>query len=139
MILNGAPEYIRILAWFGLFISVYFWNVYKGWMHSAPWLIPARICRKNVCSDVLKTYFARVIVIPNFYWGIVYYTLVLVWSFVTVPIPLTRALMLLSWCVVIFSGYLFYALVFHLRVRCNLCFVVQAINLVIALLLTLGS
>ncbi len=126
----------RLVALVGLLICIYFWDVYKGWVNSSTWLIPRDLCRKNVCAEVLTTKFSRVFIVPNFYLGAAYYLLIMFSTFFTLSMPAYLALVTLSWAVVVFSLYLAYALIFRLRVSCVLCFVAQAVNVAIALLLT---
>lgn len=128
---------LLVLALIGFQISLYFTLVYHGRIRSdAGWL--PELCRmdERSCGSILGTPEARVLKIPNFHLGLVYYTVLAILSFL--PSALQMFLMeirLISGFTVFLGVALTYVLVWKLRVLCVLCFVSHGINLLIFLLL----
>ncbi len=121
------------LGLIGFLISLYFTAVYYGYMKGSNALLPKNICSKSSCTSVLATPFARVFKIPNFVLGMMYYVLVMIFSFGGVG----WEIILLSWFFVGFSLYLAYVLIVKLKTPCMLCYAAQTINIIIALMLTI--
>jgi uncharacterized membrane protein len=118
-------------------------GAYYGWWRGPARLVPARLCSTKAggCLDILAAREARVLGPPNSSLGIAYYAVLLALSvggLSWAPPSLMPALTALSWGVVAFSAYLAWALIFRLRTGCPICFFSHALNLGIALLLTLA-
>ena len=126
--------FFQISSILGFIISLYFVFTYLGLTKPSNKLIPANVCSENSCSSVLETRFARVFKFPNFYLGLIYYSMVFISSFFVLNNLILYFFLALSWFVVLFSIYLAYALIFKLKTACNLCFIAQIINLFIAVL-----
>ncbi|MBS3131518.1 hypothetical protein J4212_03755 [Candidatus Woesearchaeota archaeon] len=140
MIVNIGIEklLLQLLSIAGFLISLYFAFVYHGLARASEKLIPANVCSAKTCHSVLETKFAKAFKIPNFYLGLVYYYIVFVSTFYNPEGMILWGFLIVSWLAVLFSAYLFYALVFKLKTRCNLCFAAQMINLGIGMMLVLG-
>ncbi len=126
---------IEVLGVLGLFISLYFTGVYYGYIMPNHALLPKDVCSRGSCSGVLFTPYARIFYLPNFVFGIGYYLVVLSYSLFSDW--MTDVFFLLSWFVAFFSIYLAFTLLFRLRTACILCFIAQAINILIAVLFTI--
>jgi uncharacterized membrane protein len=133
--------YITILlAAVGLYIAAYFTLVYYGLLAANTKLMPS-ICRleERTCQTVLGTKYARLFGAPNSLLGVLYYAAVIVilagdWS----AAPVGVALLVTAWFTVAVGLFLIYSLFFIIRIPCPLCLVGHAINLALALLLTLA-
>jgi uncharacterized membrane protein len=117
-------------------------GAYYGWWRGPARLVPARLCSEKAggCLDILAAREARVFGPPNSSLGIVYYAMLLglaAGGVSWIPAPLATAVTALSWGVVGLSAYLAWSLLFRLRTGCPICFFSHALNLGIALLLTL--
>ena len=121
------------LATSGLFISLYFLLVFKGYVSGR--LIPKSICRKNYCATLLGTSYARLFDVPNFMWGIVYYIGIVLWSLGALPVGWYPLVVTASLAAAGFSVYLAYTLIVKLRVVCILCFLSHIINILIVMAL----
>ena len=77
--------------------------------------------------------------IPNSVLGIVYYVLVLAFSFSTSVQVIGPTLMYASWVTVALAIYLTYSLILKLNVLCPLCLVGHGTNMLVAVVLTLNS
>jgi uncharacterized membrane protein len=124
---------IGTLAVVGLVISAYFAAAYHKLEPNIDRFIP-RFCRIEpaTCTSVLQSPQARLFGLPNFDLGILYYTgllgsavLPMLWK------QLFGVLFLGSIITVVTGFYLSYVLVFRLRIRCMLCFLSHAVNLLI--------
>jgi len=129
---------IAISCYIGLVISLYFTAIYKGWMKGISFLVPKEVCSKNTCVEILKTKFAHLFVIPNFYLGIIYYLFILISLQIFLPFPdlILYAILVIVWFVVLISVYLAYSLIFILKTNCTLCFASHLLNIVIAIGMT---
>jgi len=123
---------VQISCILGLAISLYFTAIYKGLIKGIPFLVPKKICRKNTCSEVLRTGFAHVFGPPNFVLGIFYYMLIFGTTLYALPYWGYYVMLVLTWFVVLLSVYLAHALIFRLKIPCTLCFVSHVLNLIIA-------
>jgi len=133
----GIP--VVIVAVPGLLISLYFTLVtYRIILPDARWI--PKVCRmgQDTCRSVLDHPDSRVAGIPNSVPGLVYYSVVCVAAVAGFPAPLRVPLLVAAWAAVALGLYLTYSLVFRVRVACRLCLASHAINLTLALLLTLG-
>lgn len=129
---------IVILSTAGLINSLYFTMMSFGVLPPDFSLAP-RVCRPegSACAHVLHTRYAKVFGTPNSVIGIVFYILTaavclerwLLESHVLLPYALVASLISVG-----FSAYLADALLNKLRVKCVLCFISHAINLVLAFL-----
>ena len=137
----NITHYIVIaLAVIGLYIAAYFTLVYYGLLRPSTRLMPS-VCRlkDRTCQTVLTTKYARLFGVPNSLLGILYYGAVIVivgsgWT----GAPVGSALIAAAWFAVAVGFLLVYSLFFIIRIPCPLCLAGHAINLLLALLLTVG-
>lgn len=130
------------LAAVGFLISSYFTAVAYRWIRpDAPW-IPA-FCRlgEQTCAAVVDTPRARLLGLPNSVPGQLFYLAIGAAGAAGVLFepPAYPLLLIASAAAVAMGAFLTYSLLFLTRVPCTLCFTSHAINLVIFLLLLLGS
>ena len=131
---------IIALAVIGLYIAAYFTLVYYGLLRPSTRLMPS-VCRlkDRTCQTVLTTKYAHLFGVPNSLLGVFYYLAVIVllsagWT----SAPVGTALIAAAWFAVAVGFLLVYSLFFIIRIPCPLCLAGHAINLLLALLLTLG-
>jgi uncharacterized membrane protein len=140
---GGARLLLGACGAAGLWAAVTMTGAYYGWWRGPRRLVPARLCSAKTggCMDILAVRDARLLGPPNSSLGIVYYAAQLALAAIE-PGPLGGALgawvTALSWAVVGLSIYLAWSLLFRLRTACPLCFLSHALNLAIALVLTLA-
>ena len=127
---------LYLLSATGLLISLYFLLVFYKLIPPNASYIP-QFCRldERTCETILHTPYARLLGIPNFYPGIIFYILVIVFSSDSGAI---HTLLGLSGVTVLAGMYLSYALLFKLKVPCVLCFTSHGLNVAIFVLLLLG-
>ncbi len=128
---------LAALAALGFLISVYFTLVFHKVMRADSKIIP-RFCRleEHSCQLILNTPDARVLGLPNFYLGIVYYAGLLGLRFDALLFhQVMTPLLIISGATVLLGVYLSYALLFKIKVPCVLCFASHAINFFIFILL----
>lgn len=119
------------LSSIGFLISLYFALVHRNIIRPDSAWLPA-ICRidEQSCGSILRTPEAKIIKIPNFYLGIVYYIGLIVLSFVPSIIQdFLLELRVVSGFTVFVGIVLTYSLIWRIRVSCALCFTSHAINL----------
>lgn len=138
--MNITHYIIIALAVIGLYIAAYFTLVYYGLLAPSTKLMPS-VCRlkDRTCQTVLTTKYARLFGVPNSLLGVLYYSAVIVllsggWTAGLVASALIAA----AWFAVAVGFLLVYSLFFVIRIPCPLCLAGHAINLLVALLLTLG-
>ena len=126
--------FLSMLASLGILISLYFLLVFHKLVPPSASYIP-KFCRldERTCETILFTPYARLLGIPNFYPGIIFYILVI--AFASDPAAL-HTLLVLSGVTVLAGLYLSHALLVKLKVPCTLCFMGHGINLLIFILLT---
>jgi uncharacterized membrane protein len=127
-----------LLSVVGLYISLYFSLVYYRLIGTRNRLVPA-FCRmeEDACQLVVRHSDARVFGVPNAVLGVGYY-LLLVLIGVGVDLPMfVSSMRFASWVSVVLAAYLVYSLFSRVKVLCPLCLFSHALNLVIAVLLTL--
>ncbi len=125
------------LSSIGFLISLYFALVHRNTIRPDAQWIPAA-CRldEQSCGSILRTPEAKIIKIPNFYLGIVYYIGLIVLSFVPSFIQdFILELRVVSGFTVFVGIVLTYSLIWRIRVPCALCFTSHAINLVLFIVL----
>ena len=124
---------LYLLSATGLLISLYFLLVYYKFIPPNAAYIP-RFCRldERTCETILHTPYARLLGIPNFYPGIIFYILVIIYGSDSNAI---HTLVGLSGVTVLAGMYLGYALLFQLKVPCMLCFMGHVVNLIIFVVL----
>ena len=132
-----------LLSVVGFLIALYFTLIYYQKIPVNYFLVP-RVCRmeESTCQTVLSTPEARVLGVPNFLLGLIYYVLVSSMAFFGGNPTDSLALDFLLWVsffVVILGLYLTYSLLFKIKIPCPLCFASHGINGLIALLLLLKS
>ena len=133
---------ISILAALSFLISSYFTAVAYRWIKPDANWIPS-FCRmgEQTCASIVFTPRARVFGLPNSLLGQVFY--VALFAAVVGDFLFTKPFFyvyLLASLVTVFLGiYLSYSLLFLTRVPCKLCFTSHGINLVIFILLVIGS
>jgi len=126
-----------LLSSAGMYISLYFTLVYYSVIKSSARFMP-RFCRLDQisCSVIIHHKDARVLRAPNFVIGLAYYSLILFYVG-NAPMPwLDMILTYASWLTVGLGIYLVYSLYFVVKVMCPLCLISHAVNLVIAIVLS---
>ena len=130
---------VLLLCLVGLYISVYFTLLANGRIWSGSRLVPALFrMGGGACSTVLRHPDARLFGLPNSLVGIAYYALI---ALATVVFGIRQMPALIvggAWAVVGAGFYLVYSLYVRVRVPCRLCLAAHVINLLIALVLSLG-
>ncbi len=133
-IINIALGFLSVV---GLLISLLFALIALNVIPSNHHLLP-KFCQLEpaTCASILSTTYARVLKLPNFVVGILFYLFILI----VVLLPEQGEMLLpyavaLSFVSVSISIYLLYALVVRLRTHCPLCYVSHAINFLIFLFL----
>ncbi len=123
---------VSFLALAGLANALYFAMSYYG--PSRGRLIPTT---GSPCQTVMQTPDGRVLGLPNFILGMLYYLALIALSWTAEPTSRwMTAAWIASWLAVLLGVYLVYALLFRLRVSCPLCMMGHAINLALAICLT---
>ncbi|MEE9225544.1 MAG: vitamin K epoxide reductase family protein [Bacteroidota bacterium] len=128
-----------LLAAFGFLVSLYFTLVYYKLMVPDAKFVPS-ICQlsEETCWTILSTREARVLGVPNFLLGLIYYLgLITLGAFglIHASTPGFEALMTISLFTVLLGVYLTYSLLSKLRVVCVLCIASHVINVFIAMIL----
>lgn len=128
---------LLVLALIGFQISLYFTLVYHRRLRpDAGWLPEACRMDERSCGSILGTPEARILKIPNFHLGLVYYTVLSILSFIPSAVEMfLLELRLISGFTVFLAVVLSYSLLWKLRVLCILCFASHTINLLIFLIL----
>jgi uncharacterized membrane protein len=128
---------IGLLSILGFLISLYFAAMYHTLALRVDRYIP-NFCRiePSTCTTVLETSQARLFGVPNFDLGMLYYTGLLGSAILPALWRQLHLMLFLGSIVTVATGfYLSYVLVFRLRIRCTLCFVSHAVNLLLFLFL----
>jgi uncharacterized membrane protein len=125
---------LALLAGVGVLISLYFVLVHHKLIRPDARFVP-NVCRmdEETCGTILLRPEARLLGIPNFYLGFVYYGLALSMVFSGTELLLLDP----AGAAAIMSGWLAFALLVRLKINCILCFVSHSINLLMLLLLLL--
>ncbi|MFQ5797723.1 MAG: vitamin K epoxide reductase family protein [Bacteroidota bacterium] len=128
-----------LLAAFGFLVSLYFTLVYYKLMAPDTKFVPS-ICRlgEQTCRTILSTREARVLGVPNFLLGLIYYLGLITLGAFELIHPSTwgyEALMTISLLTVLLGVYLTHSLLSKLRVVCVLCIAGHLINVFIAIIL----
>ena len=137
--INVAIYTSVILAALGLYIASYFTLVYYGLLEANTKLVPS-VCQleERSCQTVLGTRYARIFGVPNSLLGVLYYLfiiIVILGGFTEASI--SKGLIAVAWFTVAVGIGLTYVLFFIIRVPCPLCLTGHAINLALAILLTI--
>lgn len=133
-----AAALAALAALAGLAIALFFALADRGRIAPDTRILPA-FCRldERRCGTVLRHPHARLLGVPNYAPGIVYYLVVLAAGILPLPDAAATALQVLSWCVVAAGVFLTWSLFAVIRVRCPLCLSAHAINVILALILSL--
>ncbi len=142
---------VILLSLVGLWDAIYFTLAYYGRVENSRW-VPAILCARegSSCVTVVKTPYARVFGWPNSLFGIVYYVVLIGWTFipaewltiVDLKVPplayLLRFLLTAASCIaVVLGAYLVYALREKLHIDCPLCYLAHSVNAVLVVLVIL--
>lgn len=122
---------LRILSGLGFLVSLYFALIYFGL--KSRW-ISKEICTKGRCSNIITRKIAFMFNVPNFFLGLIYYTLIFISTFFIMDFNTLYLLLVMAWIVMMVSVYLTYLLV-KTRQNCYFCFAAHIINMAIAFLL----
>ena len=128
---------IGLLSILGFLISLYFAAMYHKFAPTVDRYVP-NFCRIEpaTCATILETSQARLLGVPNFDLGMLYYTGLLGSAILPALWRQLHLMLFLGSIVTVAVGlYLSYVLVFRLRIRCTLCFMSHSVNLLIFLLL----
>ena len=128
---------LAVFAAIGLFISLYFLLLsFKTIViHSSH--LPS-FCRldQKTCERILSHPDARLLGVPNFVLGAVYYTLVLMLGVGFIHPLFEMFLRAVSWGTVGVAVYLTYSLSFKIRTTCLLCLASHIVSLFLSIILT---
>ena len=130
---------VLVFASIGFLISLYFSLVHFRVMAPDVAVVP-RVCRlsKETCQAILSTPDSRLLGIPNFLLGTLYYLTLILLGLLGLIRPDVRGyeiLLMLSFFTVFLGAYLTHSLLVKLRVMCILCFASHAVNLILAVVL----
>jgi len=130
---------IAVLSCMGFLIALYFALVYHKLMPPDARFLP-RFCRieSGACASLLSTADARLLKVPNFYPGLLFYAAM--FTFAVSPImvkPLKETMLVASAITVIASLYLAYSLLRKLKISCLLCYSSHIINFFLFILMVL--
>ena len=122
---------IPALSAAGLWISVYFTDVYYKWFSPDVFWMP-QVCRldEKTCLNVLGTPRAKLFGFPNSAFGIFLYAYLILDIFFFPP---QIAFVLIS-LALFRSVYLAHSLIFVTKIPCPLCFATHGINLALFLI-----
>lgn len=129
---------LLLLSATGLYVSVYFTLVYYGLIRPDTKYVP-QVCRldEGGCRRVLDHRHARLFGVPNSLLGILYYVAIILGATLAVDSGIMSWITYVSWLVVAVGLFLVYSLLFVVKTPCVLCFVSHALNVLIAIILTL--
>ena len=119
----------------GLFVSFYFLSAKMGWFQGFVKNMP--LCDGDTCIRVSDSRYGSMFGIPNYIFGIFYYIMVIVLSFITLNGSILYLALAVSYGTVLYGVYLTYALLVKLKIVCVPCFISHGINLGIAVLFTI--
>lgn len=123
-----------ILSIMGLFLSFYFLCAKRGWFPKFVKNMP--LCDGNTCIRVSDSKYGSMFIVPNYISGLIYYVIILIFSFVNADKNVLYFLLVVSWSTVLLAIYLTYALLVKLKTVCVPCFVSHGVNLGIAIVLS---
>jgi uncharacterized membrane protein len=124
-------SFLSVLSLLGLASCYVFYRQQQG----GDSLLVRVICGGSSCELLSASRYARIFYFPNWYYGIAFYLGVIAVALLRVHalLPLVLAASVVATgC----SFYLFWALVFRLRMVCRACYLAHAVN--IGLLVALG-
>jgi len=129
---------LLLLSVTGLFVSVYFTLIYYGLIRPDTKYVP-QVCRldEGGCRRLLDHRHARLFGVPNSLLGILYYVAIIAGVTLAVDSGIMSWITYVSWFVVAAGLFLTYSLFFVVKTRCVLCFLSHALNVLIAIILTL--
>jgi vitamin-K-epoxide reductase (warfarin-sensitive) len=113
---------IQYLASFGLILSIYFLYVKNQNSKSKKYKALCDITEKISCSKAAKSKYSNLVVLPNALYGIIFYTLVLVFP--------TNIVLYLAIFASLISLYLIYTSI-KIKVFCLVCTLTYIINFLI--------
>ena len=121
--------FILLLSIVGFYISLYFTLVYYGIISPSRFILP-EVCKlsENACQSIINTKYARILGLPNFVYGLLYYIVVFLFAIFNFNGYIKTALMLISFVTVVLGVYLIYVLMKVLKVNCLLCFISHVVN-----------
>jgi uncharacterized membrane protein len=130
---------VIVLSLVGLYLAAYFSLIYYHLVKADSGMLP-RVCRleERSCKTVLETKYARVFGPPNSLLGVFYYVIVVVLvggNFLAGLIGI--GLVAVAWFTVVLGIFLIYSLFFIIKIPCPICITAHAINLAVAILLTI--
>lgn len=129
---------LLLLSVMGLYVSVYFTLVYYGLIRPDAKYVP-QLCRldEGGCRRLLDHRHARLLAVPNSLLAILYYGAIILGITLAVDSGIMVWITYVSWFVVAVGLFLIYSLFFVVKTRCVLCFLSHALNVLIAIILTL--
>ncbi len=129
---------IFLLSIVGFYISLYFTLVHYRIISSSKFPLP-KVCRlsDDACLLITQTKYAKVLGLPNFVYGLFYYSFLIFLVIFDVKGYIKVVAEVIAWLVVGLGVYLSYILVKVLKVNCTLCFTSHVLNLIVAILLSL--
>ncbi len=115
----------------GLLISLYFTLAHYHILKPDAAFIPA-ICRmdQGICRRILQAREARILVLPNFALGLLYYCAIILYVFVQ-PKGLAHVTTAAALATVVLGVYLTYTLLATLKLNCVLCYASHVNNAIL--------
>lgn len=121
---------IFYLSALGILLSIYSLYVDKRKSNDSGY-VPACDMSKNIsCSKAFQSKYGKIIGVKNYYFGILFYLAMLIFSYFN----FWEYVFYLSILLVIGTFYLVYALYFKVKKLCLICNAIYVINLVIFLI-----
>lgn len=129
---------ISLLSIVGFYISLYFTLVYYKVIPLSKFILP-EACKlsENACQLIINTKYARILGLPNFVYGLLYYIVIFLFAIFNFNGYIKTAMAIISLSTVALGAYLSYVLMRILKVKCLLCFISHIVNFFIAILLVL--
>ncbi|MBM4168512.1 MAG: vitamin K epoxide reductase family protein [Ignavibacteria bacterium] len=121
----------------GIWISLGFALLAKGVLSPRSTFLP-RFCRldETQCAKIFSAPEARLFSLPNFWLGLIYYSLLLVASISQFVLELGLFGFFFASLVTVAVGvYLTYILLVKMQTRCLLCFIAHVLNMIVSLIL----
>jgi uncharacterized membrane protein len=121
----------------GFYISLYFTLVSRKIVRPETSMVPA-FCRLDgdSCDLVIQHPHARLLGPSNFSLGLFYYAIIILLAVSEPTRAISSFFVLISWFTVALAIFLVHSLYAKVKVRCTLCMIAHAVNILIAYALT---
>jgi len=125
-----------IFSLIGWLLSFYFLGVISNKIKPNKWWVPS-FCRmsESTCSSLVSTKFGKILGQPNAFWGMIYYSFMIMLIFLTIfGLKINYVFFLFSLISILLSLYLIFGL-FKLSVNCKICIATHFINFIMFFLI----